>query len=93
MSAWSVNKNEGFAAGPSEELTDNGVTVKLQAIWTDEAGVCVSIDTADEPVPASLAVQVCEAVKRLAALAAPALAAVAVVAGRFADAAPGFSAI
>lgn len=91
---WSVNENEGFAAGPSEELTDEGVTVKLQAVWTDEAGVSVAIDTADEPVPASLAMQVCEAIKRLALTAAPCLAlCLGAVAVWVADAAEVFSSI
>lgn len=83
---WSVSVKEGFATGPAEELTDKGVTVKVSTVWTDEDGVCVSIDSGDEPIPASLIGQLGEVMKRLAATAAPCLAFAGMVVAAFSQA-------
>ena len=68
---WSVNKDEGFATGPSEELSRGGVRVELAAFWTAEDGVLVSVEAYETPIPAALAADVAAAMARLAATPAP----------------------
>lgn len=72
MGVWSVSKDEGFATGPAVEVKDGDRSVLVSAVWSDEDGVCVSVDSGDEPVPARLAVKVWAAVRDLATTKAPA---------------------
>ncbi|ASR83219.1 hypothetical protein FDI29_gp49 [Arthrobacter phage Abidatro] len=70
MSIWTM-VSEGFALGPVREITERGRTLTLRTIWTDEDGVCVEIDTGDEPVPASMLPAMTEAAGVLAFTPAP----------------------
>ncbi|WAB09157.1 hypothetical protein SEA_EESA_47 [Arthrobacter phage Eesa] len=76
MSMWSVNHDEGTATGPSEEITADGITVSAAAYWSDEDGVCVEVVTHGDLIPAALAVELAQAVQRLAATPAPELSAI-----------------
>lgn len=71
MGDWQF-KGDGYAEGPSL-VVDNGdrPPVTVSAVWTDEDGVCVSVDSGDEPLPARAAHRVCAAIMELACLAAP----------------------
>lgn len=68
---WSVNEKEGFATGPLEEMTRDGVDVTVSALWTAEAGVVVDVETDGRLIPAALALDVAAAMVRLANLPAP----------------------
>jgi hypothetical protein len=73
MSAWS-NVADGFAVGPQRVFTESGRRVVLSSVWSDEDGVCVSVDTAgDEPLPACLAERVAVGLIQLAGLPAPSM--------------------
>lgn len=72
MSDWAV-KDDGFAVGPTIEVENGDRPILVSAVWTDEDGVCVTVDAGDEPMPARAAWRVCAAVMDLAALAAPEL--------------------
>jgi hypothetical protein len=64
----------GFAVGPEKVLGGlDGVRVVLSAYWTDEDGVCVSVDAGDAPIPGPLAESVAVHLIQLAALPAPVL--------------------
>lgn len=76
MGVWSVNTDEGFAAGPVEEVIDGDRTVLVSAVWTNEDGVAVSVDAGDEPLPSRMVNKVWAAAAKLAALAGPACVAV-----------------
>ena len=70
MKLWTVNE-DGFASGPSVLVEGAGRSVEVSAVWTDEDGVCVSVDSFEEPIPASLAAAVVSAIQELSALDAP----------------------
>jgi len=70
MEAWTV-EGDGFATGPKMEIKEGGRRIVAQAVWSDEDGVCVSVDTGDEPLPARLAWKVCAAVISLASTPGP----------------------
>ena len=70
MSAWRAVA-DGFALGPEREISAGNRTVILTSVWTDEDGVCVNVDTGDEPLPKGLAERVALGVIQLAALEAP----------------------
>lgn len=72
MSDWTV-KGDGYAEGPAIEVENGENPVTVSAVWTDEDGVCVSIDSGDEPLPARVAFRVCAAVMELASTPAPEL--------------------
>lgn len=74
MENWTV-EGDGFATGPKMEINDGARRVVAQAFWSDEDGVCVSVDTGDEPLPARLAWKVCAAMIALASTPAPVLSA------------------
>lgn len=62
----------GFAVGPEKVLGGvDGGRVVLQAYWTDEDGVCVSVDAGDGPISGPLAEAVAVHLIQLAALPAP----------------------
>lgn len=67
---------DGYAIGPKIEVADPAVPVVIRAMWTDEDGVCVEVDSGDEPIPARLVARVCQAASRLSQLRGPAMAAV-----------------
>ena len=71
MDIWSI-KGDGYAEGPAM-VVDNGdrPAITVAAVWTDEDGVCVTVDAGDEPVPAAVAHRVCAAVMELAMTPAP----------------------
>lgn len=75
---WEHN-GEGFAKGPSQTITTEvdgrEISVTVSAVWTDEDGVCVSIDAGDEPIPAALAGQAAAAMLEFSLLQAPKVAA------------------
>lgn len=73
MNNWVIT-GDGFAEGPVIEvpLGDNE-SIRVSALWTDEDGVCVSVDTNDEPIPARVAKQVTAAILELAATEPPVL--------------------
>lgn len=70
MGDWQF-KGDGYAEGPAVEVENGAHPVTVSAVWTDEDGVCVSIDSGDEPLPARAAYRVCAAVMELACLPAP----------------------
>ncbi|AYN57624.1 hypothetical protein PBI_LUNAR_50 [Arthrobacter phage Lunar] len=72
VSDWEVN-GDGFATGPVIEVENGDNPVTVSAVWTDEDGVCVSVDTGDEPLKARVAYRVCAAIMELAAVSAPEL--------------------
>ncbi|UXE05193.1 hypothetical protein SEA_JAMUN_47 [Arthrobacter phage Jamun] len=71
MSIWTM-VSDGFAVGPVRHIRERGRTVTLRTVWTDEDGVCVEIDTGDEPVPVSMLRALTEAVGVLTFTKAPA---------------------
>lgn len=74
MSAVWRNVAAGFALGPERVLLlDGGRRVVLSTVWTDEDGVCVSVDAGDEPLPAGLVERVAAGLLELAAVPAPVL--------------------
>lgn len=70
MNQWTVNE-EGFASGPAIMVEGAGRSVEVSAVWTDEDGVCVSVDSFEEPIPASMASSVIAAILDLSSLPAP----------------------
>jgi hypothetical protein len=62
---------DGFAVGPEHTLDLGGRTITVAAVWSDEDGVCVSVDAGDEPLPASLAERLAVSIIQLAGLPAP----------------------
>ncbi|QGZ16940.1 hypothetical protein SEA_LITTLETOKYO_48 [Arthrobacter phage LittleTokyo] len=74
MEAWTV-EGDGFATGPKMEINDGDRSVVIQAVWSDEDGVCVSLDGGDEPLPAGLAWKVCAGMISLASTPAPVISA------------------
>jgi hypothetical protein len=70
---WSVIE-DGFATGPVEHVEDGERVVTVSAVWTDEDGVSVSVDSGDEPLPARMVDKVWATAGKLAALAGPAFA-------------------
>jgi hypothetical protein len=70
MAVWRIVA-DGFALGPEREFTAGARTVTLSSMWSDEDGVCVNVDTGDEPLPAGLAERVALGIIQLAALPAP----------------------
>lgn len=66
----------GVAFGPTVTITspDKAATVTLGTIWTDDAGVHVTIDSGDDPIPAELALRIADAIGSLARTAPPVLA-------------------
>lgn len=75
MSDWVFDGENGFATGPKVEIQEEGRRVVVEAVWSDEDGVCVSVDAGDEPLPARLAWKVCAAMISLASTPAPAFSA------------------
>lgn len=71
MNSWSVNKAEGTATGPAEELTAGGVSVRVDTYWSDEDGVCLEVTSRGDVIPAALAVELAAVIARLAATPAP----------------------
>lgn len=80
MEQW-TEVDDGYADGPSLVVEESGRKVVVSAVWTDEDGVCVSVEAGDEPVPAGLAVKVWAEVLRLSKLSAPVLGVSALFAG------------
>jgi len=72
MSVWR-NVADGFAVGPERVISLGSRRVVVSSLWSDEDGVCVSVDAGDEPLPAGLAERVALGVIQLAALPAPRL--------------------
>lgn len=72
MSEWSV-KGDGYAEGPAIEVANGDKPVVVSSVWSDEDGVCVSVDSGDEPLPARIAFRVCAAIMELASLPGPEL--------------------
>ncbi|UXE05400.1 hypothetical protein SEA_RENNA12_49 [Arthrobacter phage Renna12] len=72
MGTWTV-KEDGFAVGPTIEVENGDRPIRVSAVWTDEDGVCVSVDSGDEPLPGRVAWRVCAAMMDLAALPVPEL--------------------
>ncbi|AYN56865.1 hypothetical protein PBI_ANDREW_51 [Arthrobacter phage Andrew] len=72
MSEWTV-KGDGFAEGPTIEVENGSTPILVSAVWTNEDGVCVSVDSGDEPLPARVAWRVCAAIMDLAAMPSPEL--------------------
>ena len=70
MGDWQF-RDDGYADGPAIEVENGEKPVTVSAVWTDEDGVCVSVDSGDEPLPARAAYRVCAAIMELASLAAP----------------------
>lgn len=70
MSVWR-NVADGFALGPERIISLGSRRVVLSSIWSDEDGVCVSVDAGDEPFPAELAARVALGVLQLSNLPAP----------------------
>lgn len=77
MGNWSVNKAEGTAIGPSEELSVGGFSVRVDTYWSDDDGVCLEVTSrGGDVIPAALAVELAAAITRLAATPAPELSAI-----------------
>ncbi|QGH74537.1 hypothetical protein HYQ03_gp50 [Arthrobacter phage Kuleana] len=70
MSQWIV-KGDGYAEGPKVEVANGGNPVVVSSVWTDEDGVCVAVDSGDEPLPARIAFRVCAAIMELASAPGP----------------------
>ena len=64
----------GFAVGPELVVEGSGgARAALSTFWTDEDGLCVSVDAGDVLWPGPLAERVAAELVRLAALPAPVL--------------------
>jgi hypothetical protein len=62
---------DGFALGPEQEFLEGNRRVVLTSMWTDEDGICITVDAGDEPLPAGLAERVAVGMIQLSALPAP----------------------
>jgi hypothetical protein len=70
MSDWR-NVADGFALGPEREICAGNRRVILTTVWSDEDGVCVTVDAGNDPMPVGLANSVALGIIQLAALPAP----------------------
>lgn len=72
---WRLDESNGWADGPTARIQQDTVLIDVDAVWTEEDGVTVTLDTHDEPIPADLVPEVCAQLRYLAALPAPTVAA------------------
>lgn len=70
MAAWDV-RGDGFAEGPVKTIGLGTGAVVVSAVWSDQDGVCVSIDSGDEVIPARYVLEVAAAAVELSRLPAP----------------------
>jgi hypothetical protein len=70
MGSWEF-RADGFALGPERVISLDDRRVVLTPVWTDEDGVCVTVDTGEEPLPPGLLERVAVGMIQLAALPAP----------------------
>lgn len=62
---------DGYAEGPAEVVAAGPAEVRIQALWTDTEGVCLSIDGGEEPLPVVEVARVCAALLAMSTLDGP----------------------
>lgn len=68
---WRLDTANGWADGPTARIQQGDLMVDVDAIWTDDRGVTVTLDSHDEAIPADLITEVCAQMRYLAALPGP----------------------